>query len=182
MNGTLGITLKDIQRLTRWGRVAFAVRCARRAQQVLERLGVEADDPSLQVCEEALQLAQDSAANGLPEERLNSAMRGLGQMAVSAITPPDGIPSYSHGSTASETDLVIYNVAHAAFAAARAAQFESLESVLDAVDHALEAARIAGFRETARCVRLDYDGIYQATVLSGWTDASPVTSSPFAAA
>jgi hypothetical protein len=73
-------------------------------------------------------------------------------------------------------------VAHAAFAAARAAQFESLESVLDAVDHAFEAARLAGFRETARCIRLDYDGIYQATVLSGWTDASPVTTSPFAAA
>lgn len=181
MYGTLGITLKDIQCLTRWGRVAFAARCARRAQQVLERLGMDAGNPSFKICEDALQLAEDSAARALPEDQLDQAMMGLSKLAVSAVTPPEGVPAFSLEAP-DGTDLIVYNVAHAAFAATRAAQFDSLESVLDAVDHALEAASIAGFRETARCIRLDYDGIYQATVLSGWTDASPVSSSPFASA
>jgi hypothetical protein len=182
MNGSLGITLRDIQRLTRWGRVAFAARCARRAKQVLERLGMDAGDPSMRICDDALKLAEDSAALALPQDKLDQAMMGLSKLAVSAVTPPEGLPALAHHQVPDEMNLIVYNVAHAAFAATRAAQFDSLESVLDAVDHALEAANIAGFRETARCVRLDYDGIYQATVLSGWTDASPVTSAPFAAA
>jgi len=182
MYGSLGITFKDVQRLTRWGRVAFAARCARRAQQVLERMGTGANDPSLLACDEALKLAEDSAARAVPEARLDQAMRGVGQLAVAAVTPPDGIPAWGSEQSVTSKDLVIYNVAHAAFAAARAAQCDSPESVLDAIDHTLEAARIASNRETARCIRLDFDGIYQATVLSGWTDESPVSSSPFATA
>src|SRR6516164_7788242 len=123
MYGSLGITLRDIQCLTRWGRVAFAARCARRAKQVLERLGMDAGDPSMRICDEALQLAEDSAARALPQDKLNQAMMGLSQLAVSAVTPPEGMPVYAnHQSPDDGTNLIVYNVAHAAFAATRAAQ------------------------------------------------------------
>src|SRR5258708_24039361 len=109
MYGSLGITFKDVQRLTRWGRVAFAARCARRAQQVLERMGTGANDPSLVACDEALKLAEDSAARAVPEERLDQAMRGVGQLAVAAVTPPHGLPAWASEQSGTSKALVTYH-------------------------------------------------------------------------
>lgn len=173
MYGSLGIGLKDLQKLNHWGRVALAARCAGRAMEALNQIehGMKPEDH--QACLAAISLAEECAALGASQAHAEETMQRLGRLAVAAVTPPDGLPALGSQGV-SGIDLVVYNVVHSAYAALRAAQSDSLESVLDAVDHALEAGRLAGTRDVLRGLRIDYDAIYRATVLSKWSDHFPV--------
>jgi hypothetical protein len=54
----------EVERLSHWGRVAFAAKCARRVQPFFTRAWPEASDGLRQSIEKAIQLAERSVASG----------------------------------------------------------------------------------------------------------------------
>jgi hypothetical protein len=120
-------------------RVAFAARCARLALRLLHKLSFPVAASERETMETAVQLAEETAIGTVHTLQLEFAMQEAGRLAFAALTQ-----------RRFRTDMVIGHVAHAAYAAARAAITSSCEHAQDAVDYAFEAVRTAGARDIER--------------------------------
>jgi hypothetical protein len=120
-------------------RIAFAARCARLALRLLHKLSFPVVASERETMEMAVQLAEETATTSVSSVQLEFAMQEAGRLAFAALTQ-----------RRFRTDMVIGHVAHAAYAAARAAITASREHAQDAMDYAFEAVRTAGARDIER--------------------------------
>jgi hypothetical protein len=125
--------------LTPTDRVAFAARCARLALRLLHKLSFPVVPSERAAMEMAVRLAEETATETAPSMELEGAMQEAGRLAFAALTQ-----------RRFRTDMVIGHVAHAAYAAARAALTTSCDHAQDALDYAFEAVRTAGARDIER--------------------------------
>jgi hypothetical protein len=120
-------------------RVVFAARCARLALRLLQKLSFPVVPSEREAMETAVRLAEETGTTTAPPPELELAMQEVGRLAFAALTQ-----------RRFRTDMVIGHVAHAAYAAARAALTTSCDHAQDALDYAFEAVRTAGARDIER--------------------------------
>jgi hypothetical protein len=116
--------------------IGLAVRCARLAMRVLNRMSFPVGVPELTVLDRTLNLADTAAAGPAPPVLLEAAIEETGRLAFKFLAQLQF-----------KTDFLLGQTAHAVHAAARAALADSVEQAGDAITYALEVARAAGDRE-----------------------------------
>lgn len=122
-------------------RIGLAVRCARLAMRVLNRMSFPVGVPELTVLDRTLNLADAAAADPSPPVLLEAAIEETGRLAFKFLAQLQF-----------RTDFLLGQTAHAVHAAARAALADSVEQAGDAITYALEVARAAGDREVERLI------------------------------
>ena len=154
------ITSDAIRRLPRWARVAFAARCARRAQPIYQHFWPDAPEHHLRALDRAVRVAEQAAANagpGVAAEAADAAYAAASEAARGA--PRD----------AADATYAAARAAHAAMAAGHA---DTTDAAYAAADAGLAAGQIAA-------VRQDFDTLLHLATNQRWTDDTPVPPSAF---
>jgi hypothetical protein len=129
----LSIDLDFLAHLTRGERIAFAVRNARIALRLLNKLDFPVTDSERAAMEEALNLAENPAVSEGSPELLEIALHATGRLADISLTRCQRCAELAFG-----------HVAHAVHAAVRTALTGSGEHARDAMDYTFEAVRSTG--------------------------------------
>ena len=183
------ITEADMRDLPRSARIAFAAKCGRRVQPLLRRFWTNPVPEALKAFDQAVTLAEQSAAQGIAVTGLDEALESTEVyspwMAGNAkVRPYGGPPSQS---SSPDTSMVRYAVALTAVFAARAAQEAgagnddaSTSAALDACGWAGQAAIAVGVRGTEVVLSYDFSYLRNLAAKAGFTDATPVPPDSFA--
>jgi hypothetical protein len=162
----------EVQALVCWARAAYTARCVRHVQPLLRTLEGSGADQLRDAIEQALRLAEASAAAAAPQD-------GLLEAALAAEAYGDQAGP-TEGGTNTDFDPVPQAVALAAAAAARAAaDCTDADAVALAVANAQEAADAADAPELVAAMRLDFERLRRATTRSAWTDETAVPADFF---
>jgi hypothetical protein len=181
------ITDEAMRALPRWARVAFAAKCGRRVQPLLRQFGANPHPDVLQAFDQAITLAEQSAAQAGPAPGLEEALRqaatyaptmaGLAQMRQPGSAPTP-VPT---------SDIIDYAVAATARAAATCAHeagagndAASAVAALESYHWAVHAALTAGVRGTDVVLRYDFWFLRDASDPAAFTDGTPVPPESFA--
>jgi hypothetical protein len=169
----------DLQRLPCLARVAFAIRCARRAQGLLVQFAPDVSADFLGAVDQAITLAERSIADGRPCQGLAAAVeeaerRGRGAVGIAHVG------SSANGSAALFLSAPVRRaVAYAAAAAACAALETSARAAAKAVTYAEEAARAANAAQLTAAMASDFEKLREAAGREGWADDEPVSPAFF---
>lgn len=162
----------EVQALPGWARVAFTARCVRRVQPLLRTLEGPGADRLRDAIEQAVRLAEQSAAAGVAQD-------GLLDAALAAEAYGDQAGP-QEGQADPDFDPVPQDVALAAAATARAAaDCTSADAVTLAVANAQEAADEADAPEFAAAMRQDFERLRRAATEGAWSDTTPVPADFF---
>jgi hypothetical protein len=172
MAGAQRFSQEEIQSLPRWPRLAFAARCVRRAQALLQ-----GPPEYVQVIERAVALVEESAWKGRAVEQLAEAAAAAYTLALNTVDMG------GRGGAAPDEDTLIIacTVAHAAAFAAEAATIAvaRMASYLatQSVDFAVQAYLVADAElvpEVLGAMRDDLERLQQAMEHEGWGNLTPV--------
>jgi hypothetical protein len=175
MSETARITQQEVQSLPRWARLAFAARCLRRAQGLLQSPGEPFD-----VLGSALQHIDGAARTAAEHDDLAEAAASAYTLALDRLDGPE--PT----STTENDTIVTCMVAHATAFAAEAATLSdgrlAAHLVAQSVDfaiHAFRVARSASAPEAIAGMRADLHQLTEAVDREGWDDQTPVGQERF---
>lgn len=167
------ITRIEILPLPRWGRLALAARCLRRA-----RVLVSPKEQHASILDKAIAGIEASAASGQWSEGLAEAAAAAYVLALDELDKP------SRTDEAHDKDVVTTMVAHAAAFAAEAASqpdaHRAAHLVAQSVDFVVHAYRLSGAAHVEQAMaemRADLEKLWAAEPT--WTDATPVPQSFF---
>jgi hypothetical protein len=173
MTAAQRFTQEEVQSLPRWPRLAFAARCVRRAQALLQ-----GPPEYVQVIERAVSLVEDSTWKGRSHEQVAEAAAGAYTLALNTVE----LGGRAEGQGPDEDTLIIAcTVAHAAafaaeattIAAARMASYLATQSV----DFAIQAYLVADpelVPEVLAAMREDLERLQQAMEHERWGNLTPV--------
>lgn len=172
MAGAQRFRQEEIQSLPRWPRLAFAARCVRRGQALLQ-----GPPDYVQVIERAISFVEDSTWKGRPNERLAEAAAAAYTLALNTVDLGGRA-----GQTPDEDTLIIAcTVAHAAAFAAEAATLAAARMAAylasQSVDFAIQAYVVGGpdlVAEIIGAMREDLERIQEAVEHERWGNLTPV--------
>jgi hypothetical protein len=176
MNGVQRFTQEEIQSLPRWARLAFAARCVRRAQALLQ---VPAGE--MAVIERAVALVESASRRGQAGEQLADAAAAAYKLALDVVDLPER-PAEAQGPPDEDDVLIVMcTVAHAAAFAAEAATIAIAKMasylVSQSVDFAVQAHLVAcadAVPEVVADMRKDLEQLQEAVADEGWGNLMPV--------
>jgi hypothetical protein len=175
------LTEEQLQKLPRWARVAFAARCARRAQRLLTRAPSEMAGPIGQTVEAVITLAERFGSDGRPCMGLEGAITAVEGHARAAASSVQARSFWGGSGTVSVSQAVRDAVIRAAAAAARAASETSTSAywASQAVALAGEAGQAFKAADFPAGIERDFRLLREATDREGWTDETPVSPNVF---
>jgi hypothetical protein len=153
----------DPGRLPHWTRVAFAARCARRVQPLFAQAWPNATPDRVTAVEQAIALAERSAAEQRACDGLRKAVLGAVQAAGRALIPyhyPVPVEDGEPGPVGSDAALVasfVAKVAEKAAEAAATAPGESGRPAREAFHFALDAIETAGSSGLVEVLEADFE-------------------------
>ncbi len=156
-------TKEEIRQLAHWGRVAFAARCARRAQPFFAKHWPDALREHLEAVEYAIQVAENAAASPFHVK--------IAHAHTVANAAADAAVASSDADAAASANVAAY----AAAAAADAATYTYVSS--REVTNAAAAAARAGV--PVANIRGDFDLLLERSKHEKWDDKTPVPPSVF---
>jgi hypothetical protein len=156
--------MKDKQK-SHWARVAFAARCARRVQPLFLEAWQEATAARKHTIDQAIELAERSAAQacaceGLKEAVLNASMTAGSAQRTHLV--PLALRQPEAGPNSADASVVATFAAKAAENAAKAAMASAPldgEAVNDAFHFAFESACAAGHPEIIGALRVEFEAL-----------------------
>jgi hypothetical protein len=167
-----GPTLAD---LPRWTRVAFAARCARQVFPLLAQHWSGVPTNRSNAVRLAIDLAEQSAAEGHAAEGLKDAVLQATIVAGAALMSAEGNPppvnAYS-GTTAS----FVAKAAEKAAESAQADDDDSLDAAMQAWSFATSAATSAEEEGIAEELKEDFGKLHRAATRGRWTDRTKIPS------
>jgi hypothetical protein len=158
-------TQADLMALSRWARVAFAARCARRVQPLYAKAWPDAPDRHREALEKAIALAESAARSGRAAEDARLAASNAYAATMAAAVP-----------NVIRAGVIRADASNAANAAGFAASTAGSAANADAANAAYSAAAIAAAAD-AHIVRemwSDFDRLAAEAAKESWTDDSPV--------
>jgi hypothetical protein len=168
------ITDEEIQALPRWARLAFAVRCVRRAAALLRAPAAHAEG-----IDRALALAEQAARLGRADDALADAAAAAYRLALDTIDPGGHVPAVPLADD--DAVIVTCTVAHAAAFAAEAATLPAarmaaylLAQSVGFAAQAHVAARPDLAAQATRDMRRDLQRLQEAAQREGWNDQTPL--------
>jgi hypothetical protein len=165
----------DLEKLPCLARVAFAIRCARRAQGLLVQFAPDVSEDLLGAVDQAITLAERSSADGRPCKGLAAAVDEAERHARGAVGVAQ-VWSSGNGSDAVLLSAPVRRaVAYAAAAAACAVLETSARAASKAVSYAEEAARAANAAHLTAAMASDFEKLREAAGREGWADDQPVS-------
>jgi hypothetical protein len=168
-----GATLSD---LPHWARVAFAARCARQVFPLLTQHWPEVPPKRSKAVGRAIDLAEQSAAEGRAVEGLKDAVLHAGMAAGAALASR---PEFAQGESRPENAYsgtiasLVAKAAEKAAESARADAGESLSAALEAWDFATNAATSAE-EGVAEELKEDFTKLHRAAARGEWTDRAKI--------
>jgi hypothetical protein len=169
MSESARITQQEVQSLPRWARLAFAVRCLRRAQGLLHGSGGQ-----LTILASALGRIDEAARMACAGDDLAEAAAAAYTLALDNLDGP--VPP-----TTTENDTIVTcMVAHATAFAAEAATLSddrlAAHLVAQSVDFAVHAFRVARADTPAAIasMRADLVQLAESAAREGWSERTPV--------
>lgn len=165
--------------LPHWARVAFAVRCARQVFPLLAQHWPDVPTKRSQAVRGAIDVAEQSAAEG-------RAVRGLKDAILHAVTTAGAAlmsrPKFAQGESRPENAYsgtiasFVAKVAEKAAESARADADDSLLAAMEAWDYATNAATSAGEEGIAGALKQDFLKLHRAATRGKWTDRTKIPS------
>jgi len=171
-----GLTLAD---LPRWARVAFAARCARQVFPLFAQHWPRVPPKRSSAVRLAIDLAEQSAAEGRAVEGLKDAVLHAVMAAGAALASR---PEFAQGESRPEdaySGTIASFVAKAAEKAAESARADADDSVLAAMeawDFATNAAASAEEEGVGEELQDDFIKLYRAAARGKWTDRTKISS------
>lgn len=171
------LTEEQLQKLPRWARVAFAARCARRAQRLLARAPAEMAGALGQTVEAVITLTERFGSAGRPCMGLEGAITAVEGQARAAASSVQASSFWGGSSTVSVSQAVRDAVIRVAAAAARAASETSTSAYWASQAVALvgEAGQAFKSAEFPAAIERDFRLLREAADREGWTDDTPVS-------
>ena len=166
--------VSTIDDLPHWARVAFAARCARRVLPLWTRSWPRSPEEHPNAVRLAIELAEQSAAEGRAAEGLDSAIMHA-VMAAGAALMGDAyglISEPPENALAGTIAASVAKVAEHAAKAARTLDDQSLLSTLQALSFAADAA--ADETEILNDIREDFERLFRVAKRSQWKDRTKV--------
>ena len=153
-------TEEEIAKLPRWARVAFAARCARRAQPLFQKHWPDAPEEHVSAIEKAIHIAEHAAARAAYAE---TDAQEVGHIRALAETDDDHAADAARAAAAAEATAakIAANISHA---------------TADAADAVKTTAR-AGV--PISLIAHDFQTILETSQQEKWTDEMPVPPSVF---
>lgn len=172
LSGSWLITEADLAKWPRWARVAFAARCVRRMQRMLTEFAPRIPLSELDGIDQAITLAEQSAAEGRTVEgtadvAMAALQRAQGQVAVGRRPDADahGVPQW---------DTLRYLIGNAAAQAAQAAINGNPRAAFDAYENATHAAIALRSSRLLDGMRRDFRQVDILAAQENWTEETPV--------
>jgi hypothetical protein len=164
----------DTGRLRHWSRVAFAARCARRVQPLFREAWPDAIERRKAAIEEAITLAEQSAAEGRPLEGLNeavlAALMAAGRAQIPHLYPvpiEDAEPIPVDLDSATVAALAA-KVAEKTAQAAKSSPQESADLANEAFSFAVDAIRASGRLSILKFLEADFAALAKREVKKPW--------------
>lgn len=154
---------KEIKQLSRWAKVAFAARCARRVEPLYLKHWPRAPQEYVMAVERAVEVAEQaaSAADAAAADAAAAAADAAYSAASAAVTNT----SSASASSAADAAASAYSAAYSAASTSASASASS-------------SARSAGLRAIP-VIRQDFERIREAGQQRNWTHATPVPPAVF---
>jgi len=178
-------TKEEIEKLPCWARVAFAARCARRAQPLFQKQWPDAPAEHVTAIETAIGAAENATADADAAAKAAYAAARAAYAYVDTASAADVDTAYAYADTAyayADTAYA-YAAARAAHAAARAAYAYVDTASASAADAYADTASAAAYAAQAGVpvisIARDFQTILEKSRREKWTDETPVPPSVF---